>query len=111
MKKWLLRRKKWLLRGAIVILVLYIALFSAVLAAMLQPPERFGAFMKRMPPALVWAALPAPQMWLWARKGTLHEGARAPDFNLRTVKDRNQRVALSSYQGQRPVVLVFGSYT
>lgn len=103
--------KKWLLRGAVVILVFYVALFSTVMAAMLQPPERFGTFMKHMPPALVWAGLPASRMWLWARKGTLSEGELAPDFNLRTAKDRHQRVALSSYQGQRPVVLVFGSYT
>jgi hypothetical protein len=103
--------KKWFLRGAAVIAVLYAALFSIVLAAMLQPPERFGAFMKHMPPVVVWAALPAERMWLWARKGTLSEGERAPDFNLRTAKDRTRRVALSSYQGQRPVVLVFGSYT
>jgi hypothetical protein len=104
-------KKRWLLRGILLILVLYVALFSTVLAAMLQPPERFGAFMKHMPPVVVWAALPAPKMWLWARKGTLAEGERAPDFDLRTAKDRQQRVALSSYQGQRPVVLVFGSYT
>jgi hypothetical protein len=103
--------KKWLLRGAVVLLVFYVALFSTVMAAMLQPPERFGTFMKHMPPALVWAGLPASRMWLWARKGTLSEGELAPDFNLRTAKDRHQRVALSSYQGQRPVVLVFGSYT
>ncbi|PYR91394.1 MAG: hypothetical protein DMF84_17290 [Acidobacteria bacterium] len=103
--------KKWLLRGAALIIVCYLALFSTVMAAMLQTPERFGAFMKHMPPALVWATLPAPRMWLWARKGTLAEGERAPDFNLRTAKDRHRRVALSSYEGQRPVVLVFGSYT
>jgi hypothetical protein len=103
--------KKWVLRAALVLVVLYVALFSTVMAAMLQPPERFGAFMKHMPPAVVWAGLPASRMWLWARKGTLSEGELAPDFNLRTAKDRNQRIALSSYQGQRPVVLVFGSYT
>jgi hypothetical protein len=103
--------KRWLLRAALVLVILYVALFSSVMAAMLQPPERFGAFMKRMPPALVWAGLPASKMWLWARKGTLSQGELAPDFNLRTAKNRNQRVALSSYQGQRPVVLVFGSYT
>ena len=103
--------KRWLLRGIVLIVALYVALFSTVLAAMLQPPERFGAFMKHMPPVVVWAALPASKMWLWARKGMLTEGERAPDFNLRTAKDRNQRVALSSYEGERPVVLVFGSYT
>jgi hypothetical protein len=111
MKRWLTPGKKWVLRGALALVVLYVALFSSVLAAMLQPPERFGAFMKHMPPAIVWGALPAPRMWLWARKGTLSEGERAPDFNLRTAKDRNRRVALSSYHGQKPVVLVFGSYT
>ena len=67
--------KKWLLRGAALIIVCYLALFSTVMAAMLQTPERFGAFMKHMPPALVWATLPAPRMWLWARKGTLAVGS------------------------------------
>jgi hypothetical protein len=102
---------KWLLRGAVVLAVLYVALFSTVMAAMLRPPEQFGAFMKDMPPIVVWGALPAPTMWKWARRGTLAEGQRAPDFNLRTAKDRSRRVALSSYERQRPVVLVFGSYT
>ena len=102
---------KWLLRGAIVVAVCYVALFGTVLAAMLQPPERFGAFMRHMPAAVVFGGLPAPRMWLWARKGTLDEGEPAPDFSLRTVKDRNQRVSLSSYRGKQPVVLVFGSYT
>ena len=102
---------KWLLRVVTAIVVCYIVLFSTVAVAMLQPPERFGAFMKHMPPAIVWAALPAPRMWLWARKGRLAEGEMAPDFTLRTAQDRNRRVALSSYRDVRPVVLVFGSYT
>jgi peroxiredoxin len=50
-------------------------------------------------------------MWLWARRGGLAEGDLAPDFNLRTTQDRARRVSLSSYRGDRPVVLVFGSYT
>jgi peroxiredoxin len=49
-------------------------------------------------------------MWLWARKGHLTEGDPAPDFTLSTP-DRAGRVTLSSHRGQRPVVLVFGSYT
>ena len=102
---------KWIVRGGIVLVVCYVVLFGTVLAAMLQPPERFGAFMSRMPPAVVWAGLPASRMWLWARKGTLAEGDAAPDFSLRTTNDRNQRVSLSSYRGKQPVVLVFGSYT
>jgi hypothetical protein len=104
-------RMKWLLRGAIALAIVYGLLFSAVAIAMVQPPERFGAFMKRMPAPLVWGGLPAKRMWLWARRGTLAAGDLAPDFNLRTTQDRARRVSLSSYRGQRPVVLVFGSYT
>lgn len=102
---------KWLLRAALVVAALYGVLFGSVLTAMHQTPERFGAFMQRVPPVLVWGGLPARRMWLHARSGALDEGDQAPDFNLRTAKDRNQRIALSSYAGQRPVVLVFGSYT
>lgn len=92
------------------LLACYIMLFGVVLAAMLRPPEQFGQFMKHMPPALVWGALPAPRMWLWARRGELLPGAPAPDFTL-PMQDRRGRMTLSSHQGQRPVVLVFGSYT
>ena len=98
------------LRGVLALAASYIALFGVVLAAMLQPPERFGLFMRHMPGALVWGALPASRMWLWARKGELGQGAQAPDFTLPTYK-HSGRVTLSSFRGQRPVVLVFGSYT
>jgi hypothetical protein len=101
---------KWLLRGAVALVVAYVALFATVAVAMLQTPQRFGQFMKHMPEALVWGALPAPRMWLWARSGTVVEGDPAPDFTLATV-DHNRRVSLSEHVGQRPVVLVFGSYT
>jgi hypothetical protein len=88
----------------------YIALGGVVLSAMSSTPERFGQFMKRMPAALVWGALPARHMWLWARKGELSAGDFAPDFTLRR-QGGNGRVRLSEFRGQRPVVLVFGSYT
>jgi hypothetical protein len=101
---------KWLLRVFIVIAVLYATLFAVVGVAMMQPPVRFGAFMKRMPPALVWGLLPAQSMWLRARGGTLQVGQEAPDFTL-PRQDRSSAVTLSSHRGVRPVVLVFGSYT
>ena len=101
---------KWLRRGTLALVVCYILLFAMVMGAMLQPPERFGQFMKRMPGVLVWGPLPAQRMWLWARRGNLEEGQLAPDFTLGSY-DHKQRVALSSYRGDRPVVLVFGSYT
>jgi hypothetical protein len=102
---------RWLLRGVVALVLVYVVLFGSVAIAMMQTPERFGAFMKRMPAPVVWGALPARRMWLWARRGDLRAGDAAPDFNLRTTQDRARRVSLSSYRGDRPVVLVFGSYT
>ena len=100
---------KWTLRILAALAVVYVAFFAAVLTAMRQPPMRFGAFMKRMPQAAVWAGLPAQRMWLWARKGTVEAGDVAPDFTL-PRHDGSGRVTLSSLRG-KPVVLVFGSYT
>jgi hypothetical protein len=100
----------WLRVGILTLLVSYVLLFAVVMGAMLQPPERFGQFMKRMPGALVWGPLPATRMWLWARRGHLKESDLAPDFTLAS-HDHKQRVTLSSHRGDRPVVLVFGSYT
>src|SRR5262245_61777338 len=102
---------KWLFRTFVALVLVYVALCGSVAIAMMQTPERFGAFMKRMPMPVVWGATPARRMWLWARRGNLTEGDVAPDFNLRTTQDRARRVSLSSYRGDRPVVLVFGSYT
>ena len=104
------RGMRWLVRVFAVLVTAYLAFFGAILLAMLQPPERFGLIMKRAPAALVWGLLPGPRMWLWARKGHVTEGDPAPDFTLSTP-DRAGRVTLSSHRGQRPVVLVFGSYT
>jgi len=101
---------KWIVRGAAVLIALYAALFGTVAIAMLQPPERFGRIMKHLPQPLVWMTLPAPRMWMWARAGSLSEGDIAPDFTLSTL-DRSGEVTLSSHRGDRPVVLVFGSYT
>lgn len=101
---------KLVLRVLLVLVIVYVALFATVLIAMKQPPVRFGAFMKHAPAALVWGALPAKDMWLWARKGTLAEGDVAPDFTL-PRHDRQGMVTLSEHRGHRPVVLIFGSYT
>lgn len=88
----------------------YAALFAVVLWAMCQPPVRFGRFMRHAPAPLVWGALPAKRMWLWARAGDLQAGDVAPDFSLPRQHDATP-VTLSSFRGVRPVVLVFGSYT
>jgi hypothetical protein len=104
------RRARWVLRAAVTVLLLWMLLVGTVTAAMLQPPERFGLFMRHAPLILVWGLTPAKRIWLWARAGTLREGDPAPDFSLATV-DHGRRVTLSEHRGQRPVVLVFGSYT
>ena len=101
---------KWIVRVAAVLIALYAAFFGTVAIAMLQPPARFGRIMKRLPQPLVWMLLPAPRMWMWARAGSLSEGDIAPDFTLSTL-DQSAEVTLSSHRGDRPVVLVFGSYT
>lgn len=101
---------KWIVRSVLLLALLYAAFFGAVLVAMWQPPQRFGAFMRHMPQAAVWGLLPASRMWLWARGGRLAGGDVAPDFTLPTT-DHRARVTLSAHRGDRPVVLVFGSYT
>jgi hypothetical protein len=101
---------KWLIRVVVVAIAAYTAAAGAILWAMMQPPERFGRIMMHLPQPVVWAAFPAPRMWAWARSGELQEGDEAPDFTLDTF-DHSARVTLSSHRGDRPVVLVFGSYT
>jgi hypothetical protein len=102
---------KWFLFGVLGLAACYVVVFAVVLMAMLQPPERFGPFMTHVPTALV-RALPASRMWLWARRGALLPGASAPDFSLpRHDNSGRERVTLSAFRGQRPVVLDFGSYT
>lgn len=101
---------KWLVRSIVTLAAVYATLFGAVALAMLRPPDQFGRLMTRVPEPLVWGVLPGSRMWLWARQGSLSAGDAAPDFTLST-HDRSGRVTLSSYRGQRPVVLVFGSYT
>jgi hypothetical protein len=50
------------------------------------------------------------QYWGTSREGALRAGDPAPDFDL-PVLHTAERVRLSSWRGQRPVALVFGSYT
>lgn len=38
-------------------------------------------------------------------------GAMAPDFELAYLNDRDNRVRLSQFRDDRPVALIFGSYT
>jgi len=92
-----------------VLVVLYITATAALYIAMRQPPERFGAIMSRVPmPAMM--ILPFRPLWMSARAGHLAVGDKAPDFTLPTI-DQSRIVRLSEQWRERPVVLIFGSYT
>jgi peroxiredoxin len=45
-----------------------------------------------------------------SREGELRVGDPAPDFELARL-DGQGKVKLSAFKGDRPVVLIFGSYT
>jgi hypothetical protein len=89
--------------------LLYGVATAGLYYAMVQPPERFGAIMARVPmPAMI--VLPFEPLWMRARGGTLHEGDAAPDFTL-PMLDRSRNVSLAAEVRERPVALIFGSYT
>jgi len=99
-----------ILRNIVVgLLAVWLLFVGVIYYEMCQPPTHFGAFVARLPEPL-FLVLPFETLWMRARAGTLHVGDSAPEFRLKTV-DRTREVALSSFRGTRPVVLVFGSYT
>jgi hypothetical protein len=105
----------WTLRKAagislVSLVALYGVLCAALYAAMLQPPERFGAIMTHVPNGIAFAILPFETLWMPARAGSLKAGDPAPDFALPTL-DHSRTVKLSSEYASKPVALIFGSYT
>jgi hypothetical protein len=106
------KRKPWRRVLSILLLVLvcsYAALLFAVNRAMHEPPEQFGRFMSKMPVAIFLLA-PFETMWTRARAGALNVGDQAPDFNLLAL-DKTAHMNLAAVRNDKPVVLVFGSYT
>jgi hypothetical protein len=105
-------RRRWRrLLGALLALAgVYLALTAGLAWTMSLPPRGFSRIMKHLPEPLVFAVLPGPRLWSWARRGRLSVGEPAPDFTL-PLYDRSGSVTLSSFRGRQPVVLVFGSYT
>jgi hypothetical protein len=108
-----LAKRKMLRRalGALVLVLVcgYAALLFSVNRAMHRSPEEFGRFMTKMPTAIFLIA-PFETMWTRARAGQLSVGDSAPDFTLTTL-DKSSHVNLASLRNDKPVVLVFGSYT
>lgn len=92
-----------------VVVITYALLSAALFALMLQGPDRFAATMRYVPWP-VFVVFPFKPLWKIARKGAHSVGEMAPDFALQTT-DHSDTVQLSSFRGEKPVVLVFGSYT
>ena len=104
------RWKRWVGVVAVVCFAGWVGLVSYVNWAMHQSPEVFGGVMARMPtPA--YFVLPFETLWSRARAGHLNPGDQAPDFTLRELQGAEAPVELAGLWKDRPVVLVFGSYT
>jgi hypothetical protein len=82
---------------------------AALYAAMLQTPAQFGRVMSHVP-MMTMMVLPFRPLWMSARAGHLAVGDPAPDFTLPLLHS-DRRVTLSEEVRQKPVVLIFGSYT
>lgn len=98
-----------LLKYGIPLIGVYGVLAAGLFWAMLQPPAVFGHIMSKLP-SFSYFLFPFEPMWLYARRGNLKVGDMAPDFDLKTADGKGQ-VRLSSFRGQKPVVLIFGSHT
>ena len=103
--------RKLLLRAFIVLLIVWLGACAAIYHVMRQPPESFARVMARIPGPVAFLALPFETLWTQARAGGLAKGDLAPDFTL-TKLDKSGSIQLSALTArQRPVVLIFGSYT
>ena len=102
-------RRQLVFKALGVLLLLWITASAALFAVMRQPPETFGRVMAHVPgPAFL--LFPFETLWTRARAGNLLTGDLAPDFSLLKL-DKSETVRLSTLTAQKPVVLVFGSYT
>jgi hypothetical protein len=105
-------RSKWkrrLRQIATPLMALYLAGLAGFDYAMHRPPATFSRVMIHVGP-VPFLLFPFETMWKNARAGHVHVGDQSPDFTL-PLLDHSGSVTLSSFQGQKPVVLVFGSYT
>ena len=86
----------------------YLAI-SAALVVVMRRPILFSEVMRHVPDPMM-RVFPFKSLWFLARAGRLKVGDPAPGFNLPTA-DRQAAVSLATFRRQRPVVLIFGSYT
>ena len=103
------RVRRWLLPTAGVLVVAWIGFLTYVNWAMHQSPEVFGHVMARMPmPA--YFVIPFETLWSRARAGHVNVGDAAPSLPVKRLEDKTP-VELGLLWSEKPVVLVFGSYT
>ena len=103
------RVRRWAVSIAALCFGGWLCLVGTVNWAMHQSPEVFGHVMAKMPmPA--YFVLPFETLWMRARKGQLNIGDTAPALSVKKLEDRSV-TDLGSLWVDRPVVLVFGSYT
>jgi hypothetical protein len=103
------RMRTWVVAIAAVCFAGWVSLVAYVNWAMHQPPEVFGHVMARMPmPA--YFVLPFETLWTRARKGQLSVSDTAPSLTVKKLED-HAPTELGSLWAEKPVVLVFGSYT
>ena len=103
------RIRNWILSVAAVCFTGWLGLVAYVNWAMHQPPEVFGHVMAKMPmPA--YFVLPFETLWMRARSGQLNVGDSAPNLTVQKLED-HAPTDLASLWADKPVVLVFGSYT
>ena len=101
--------RRWIAGIAVACFLGWMCLVGYVNWAMHQPPEVFAHVMAKMPmPA--YFVLPFETLWMRARKGQLNVGDSAPDLTVKKLEDRSP-TELASLWTEKPVVLVFGSYT
>lgn len=93
---------------AVIFAAVYVAISGGLLVVMRRPVV-FSKVMRHVPDPMMMV-VPFKPLWYAARWGTLKVGDAAPAFNLPTA-DRQSSVSLASFRRQKPVVLIFGSYT
>lgn len=104
------RFRRVMLSLVIILAVVYVSFATYVFWVMHQSPEVIGRTMAKMPDPIVFMLVPFEALWDRARAGALKPGDSAPDFSLQTL-DKSESIQLSALNKQRPVVLIFGSYT
>ena len=106
------RAKIWRKRlgfGVVAFLIVHVTLSALLFMSMRQTPMRFAGLMSKLP-TVSMMVLPFESLGNVARAGDLKIGDLAPDFQLRSYQ-KSSWVQLSGFRGDRPVVLIFGSYT